>query len=114
VLLRSIRSRTIRFVNSSEPVTLRLAAAADLAALRRLAERDSAAVPPAPQLIAIRGRELEAAISLTSGELVADPFRPTADLRDLLRYAARRRPAPLRPRRVRRRTRSPLLRERLA
>jgi hypothetical protein len=101
-------------VSSSAPVTLRLAAAADLPALRRLAERDSASVPPAPQLIAIRGGKLEAAISLTSGELVADPFMPTADLRELLRYAARRRPALLRPRRARRHTRSPLLRERLA
>jgi hypothetical protein len=96
------------------PVTLRLAEASDLAALRRLAERDSASVPPAPRLIAVRDGELEAAISLNSGELVADPFRPTADVCALLRCAARPSRAPSRPRRARRRTRAPLLRERLA
>jgi hypothetical protein len=113
-LHRWIAVGTIVFVSSTAPVTLRLAEAVDLPALRRLADRDSAPVPPAPRLIAIRGGELEAAISLTSGELVADPFRHTADLCELLRCAARRRPARARPRRARRRTLSPLLRERLA
>ena len=69
------------------PVTLRLAGPADEIAIARLAERDSRAAPAAPRLVAERRGRLEAAISLTSGEAVADPFVRTAELLDLLRRA---------------------------
>jgi hypothetical protein len=72
------------------PVTLRIAESSDDGNLRRLAERDSAEVPPGPHLIAIRGSLLEAAISLSNGAIIADPFRRTVDSRELLRLAARR------------------------
>ena len=69
------------------PVTLRLADPADEIAIARLAERDSRAAPAAPRLVAERCGRLEAAISLTSGEAVADPFVRTAELLELLRRA---------------------------
>jgi hypothetical protein len=86
------------------PITLRLANHGDGRALRRLDERDSAALPPGPHVVAIRDGELEAAISLSTGEIVADPFRHTAELCQLLRWAVHRgttRPRPARPPRPR-------------
>jgi hypothetical protein len=70
------------------PVTLRLADAADGAALERLAQRDCRLLPPGPHLLAERDGRIEAAVSLASGELVADPFRRTAELCELLRCHA--------------------------
>ena len=67
-----------------QPVTLRPADVSDAAALERLAQLDSRQLPPGPHLIAIRGGDLAAAISLSTGTVIADPFRPTADLRELL------------------------------
>ena len=73
------------------PIELRIATRADDDALRRLAELDSRPLPPGPHLVGVREGRIDAALSLCTGELVADPFRPTADLSDLLRFAARRR-----------------------
>jgi len=89
-------------------IALRIASAADGDALDRLSELDSRPLPPGPHLVAVREGRLDAAISLATGELVADPFRPTADLADLLRFAARR----LRRERRRRRRSEPLLQPR--
>jgi hypothetical protein len=66
------------------PTTLRLGAADDLAELQRLAELDSRRLPPGPHLVAEREGRIEAALSLSTGELVADPFSRTAELRRLL------------------------------
>jgi hypothetical protein len=71
-------------------VTLRVSEPADSDALRRLAERDSAGVPRGPHLIAVRDGLVEAAIPLAGGAIIADPFRNTADSRELLRLAAKR------------------------
>jgi hypothetical protein len=68
-------------------LTLRTLGVADAAALRRLAERDSAAVPTGTILAAEVEGELVAAISLESGRVVADPFRPTAQIVELLRVS---------------------------
>ena len=70
------------------PVTLRRANATDAAELERLAARDSSPLPPGPHLVAERDRRIEAAISLATGELIADPFRRTAELCELLRCHA--------------------------
>ena len=70
-----------------EPVALRLAAC-DLGALERLAELDSRPLPPGPHLIAERDGEIRAALSLATREIVADPFRRTAELCELLRCYA--------------------------
>lgn len=72
-----------------QPVTIRLAGPADSEALARVAERDSRAVPPGPHLVAIRDAGIVAALSLRTGEVIADPFRPTAELVELLRFRAR-------------------------
>jgi len=85
VLLRLIEPTRIVAVL---PLTLRLAESSDADELRRLAERDSAALPPGPHLVAVREGNLEAAISLRSGAIVADPFRRTAETRELLRCLA--------------------------
>jgi hypothetical protein len=67
-----------------DTVVLRMAEPKDAEALRRVAGRDSAAIPAAPQLLAEAGGELVAAISLVDGARIADPFRPTAGLVELL------------------------------
>jgi hypothetical protein len=63
---------------------IRLADAADTAALQRVAERDSRPLPEGDLLVALVGGEIRAALSLGSGESIADPFHPTAALVELL------------------------------
>jgi hypothetical protein len=70
-------------------VVIRDAVAADEDALRRLAERDSARPIQGPAIVAEVGGELRAAISTAGGGAIADPFRPTAELVELLRVRAR-------------------------
>lgn len=88
-------------------ITIRPARAADAVALTRLAALDSASgPPPAPLLLAEVDGALRAALSLSDGSSIADPFYPTVELLELLRVRAagangarrgrRRRPA-LRP-----------------
>jgi hypothetical protein len=72
----------------SMPVTLRLAGDDDGPALRRLAELDSRPLPPGPHLVAEREGRIDAALSLSCGETVADPFRRTTELCELLRHSA--------------------------
>jgi hypothetical protein len=71
-------------VMSTSEIGIRILNEADLLALRRLAERDSAPVPTGTILGASVDGRLTAALSLTSGAEVADPFMPTAELRSLL------------------------------
>ena len=78
---------------SSPPIFIRNAYPDDADALGRLAALDSAPAPPAPVLVADVGGELRAALSLSDGSVVADPFAATADLVVLLEVQA----AQLRP-----------------
>jgi hypothetical protein len=71
--------------SADSAVTLRFAFPDDEVALARLAALDSAEPPSAPVLLAEVGGELRAALSLRDGDVVADPFRPTAGLIELLR-----------------------------
>jgi hypothetical protein len=86
-----------RTKNEREPkmntLTIRRATAADGFAVRRLAALDSAFPPTGDVLLAEIGDELWAAVSLDTGHAVADPFRPSGDLVDLLRFRAERRTA---------------------
>jgi len=89
-----------------QEVVVREATPADAAALARLAELDSATPPPAPLLVAEADGELRAAISVLDGNVVADPFHPSAELVAILRMRTgvtpdrnRSRLAPLRDRR---------------
>ena len=67
---------------------MRLAAPDDAAALERLAQLDSATLPAAPLLIGERAEHPVAALSLSDGVIVAEPFVPTADVVALLRLRA--------------------------
>jgi hypothetical protein len=70
------------------PITIRRATADDAATLRRVADRDSSEVPPAPQLVAEIDGDVRAAMSLVDGALVADPFHYTATIVELLEACA--------------------------
>ena len=73
---------------AAESVTLRYGVPGDEAALVRLAALDSSTAPAQPVLLAEVGGRLRAAMALSDGEVVADPFHPTAYLVDLLRARA--------------------------
>ena len=73
---------------SSDTVTLRLGVPADAQRLARLAALDSSQTPPPPALVAEVDGQLLAALGLSDGTVVADPFHPTANLIDLLRTRA--------------------------
>ena len=75
--------------NLAPTVVIRAARGSDGPALRRLAELDSSPLPGGDLLIAETGDEVVAALSLDTGAGVADPFRRTADVVDLLAYRAR-------------------------
>jgi hypothetical protein len=71
-------------------LTIRRATAADEFAVRRLSALDSAFPPTGEVLLAEVGDELWAALSVKTGRAVADPFRPSADVVELLRFRAER------------------------
>jgi hypothetical protein len=71
-------------VDVYDAVTVRLAGEEDVPAVRVLAERDGRPAPTGPMLVAEAGGDVLAARSLADGGAVADPFRPTAHLAELL------------------------------
>jgi hypothetical protein len=87
---REIETSTKELRMNNTALTIRRATAADAFALRRLATIDSAAPPTGDVLLAQMGDELWAAVSVDTGAAIADPFRPSGDLVDLLRYRAER------------------------
>jgi hypothetical protein len=74
----------------SPHIAIRLATGADTAALARIAALDSAPSPRGALLVARIDGELVAAHPLAGGRgrPIADPFRPTADARELLALRA--------------------------
>jgi hypothetical protein len=89
--------------DATEAVTIRMAVLADAAALRRLAELDSAPAPkPVPMLVAEVDGELRAALPLDGGRAIADPFRRTAEVVAILSERARQLARPTRRRTGRR------------
>ena len=73
-----------------ENITIRRATAADHVAVRRLAVLDSAFPPTGDVLLGEIDNELWAAVSVDTGQAVADPFRPSRDVVELLRLRASR------------------------
>ena len=71
-------------MSNQDTIEIRRLGLGDGAALRRLAEVDSASAPPAPVLGGIVEGRLVAAHSLLTGESIADPFHRTAEIRALL------------------------------
>lgn len=82
---------------SHDDIVIRRAYPDDQAVLARLTSLDSAPPIAGPALVAEQGGELRAALDLERGEIVADPFRPTAHLAELLRTQATRHEPALRP-----------------
>lgn len=81
-------------------MTIRMAGAADAPAVHALEELDSRRLAEGDVLIAAVDGEVRAALPLAGGDAVADPFRPTAELVELLAVhaaqlsASARNPAP--------------------
>jgi hypothetical protein len=70
--------------------TIRRASAADTTGIFRLAALDSASPPTGELLVAEVGDELWAAVEIDSGAAIADPFRPSGEFVELLRFRAAR------------------------
>lgn len=69
----------------SGSVELRLATASDQSTLDRLAALETDASLRGPALIGLVDGRAAAALDLTTGRVVADPFQPTAHVAELLR-----------------------------
>jgi len=74
---------------SGERVVLRRAQCQDANALDRLAALDGVRRPAGELMLAEVDGEILAAVPVAGGRAIADPFRPTADLVDLLRARTR-------------------------
>ncbi len=72
----------------ADPVLMRRATESDAARVRVLARLDDKRMPAGPFLVADVAGEIVAAVSLSSGVVVADPFRLTSDLVAMLRLRA--------------------------
>jgi hypothetical protein len=66
-------------------ITIRLSTPDDRVAILRLAELDSRRPPAGDALLAVVDGDVWAALPLGGGEPIANPFRPTAKLIELLR-----------------------------
>ena len=101
------RHRVARFASpcprlapaAERSVTLRFGSPADRHGIARLAELDGSGAPAHPVLVAEVHGQLLAALALSEGSVVANPFHRTADLIDLLRARARQLDGGRRPRR---------------
>ena len=85
---RQRRAQPSRHVAGDKSVTLRFGSFADQDALARLAAIDSAEPPAQPVLLAEVDGRVVAALALSDGTSIADPFYPTVDLIDLLQTRA--------------------------
>jgi hypothetical protein len=79
---------TDSFVAPLDGVTIRRSHARDREALERLAQLDSRHLADGQLLVAEVAGELRAALPLSGGAAIADPFRPTAPLVSLLQMRA--------------------------
>ena len=87
---------------NADSISIRPFADSDGQAVRDVAQRDSSLVPAGMLLVAEVDGQVRAVLSLHNGEVVADPFVPTAALIDLLRTRARQLTGGPPPRRRRR------------
>jgi hypothetical protein len=69
-------------------ITIRTSRSADAPELERLAALDSQRLPTGELLVAEVGNEIVAAYAPETSRAIADPFRRTADLIDMLRLRA--------------------------
>jgi hypothetical protein len=80
----------VNLLRTAPNVLIRAARGSDGSALVRLAALDSAHVPSGDLLVAESDGALIAALDLGSGATIADPFRPTSDVVELLQLRAAR------------------------
>jgi hypothetical protein len=73
---------------NTEAVLMRRATIADAGRIRVLARLDDKRLPAGPFLVAEVAGEIVAAVSLSNGTVVADPFRLTSDAVAMLRLRA--------------------------
>ena len=97
--VRAARSARRGSIADGLRLVLRRSTVEDEPALARLARLDSAPRPRGDMLVAEVEERIVAAVPFDGGRPIADPFRPTADIVDLLQARAEvlapaRRPAP--------------------
>lgn len=68
----------------SPAVTIRWATPDDARSVQCLAQLDESRVPAGPLLLAFVGEELWVAASVSTGAVLADPFRPSGDVAALV------------------------------
>lgn len=71
-----------------DTITIRTSTAQDRQAIVRLAALDSQRAPEGNAVLAFVGTELQAAMPIGGDGVLADPFRPTTELVELLRVRA--------------------------
>jgi hypothetical protein len=76
-------------MHARQSIAIRRATADDRRLLERLAALDSAPLPAGDMLIAEVEGEPQVAFEIASGATIADPFRPTAHLVELLSLRAK-------------------------
>jgi len=74
-------------IDSTE-ITIRAERTEDKSEIARVAGRDTHELPAGPLLVAEVGGNVRAAISLTDGSFVADPFHRTTELVEMLKIRA--------------------------
>jgi hypothetical protein len=94
MLRRLRRSEAVPVDTIDTPITIRAAAVQDAPAIARLAVLDGHRLPAGRQLVAEAGGRILAAVEVSSGATVADPFKPTAGVVGLVTLRAKQ----LRPR----------------
>lgn len=77
----------VTHIDSTE-ITIRAARAGDMGEIARVAGRDTDELPSGPLLVATAGERVRAAISLSDGAFVADPFHRTTELVEMLKIRA--------------------------
>jgi hypothetical protein len=73
----------------TEAITITHSTPDDTPNVRRLALLDDRRAPSGPALLAYVDGELRAAVGLVDGQAIADPFHPTAEIVEILRFQAR-------------------------
>jgi hypothetical protein len=89
-LARRGRSRTARapHVARGAVISIHLLGSDDTAALERLAQLAESPLPSGRALVAEVDGELWAALPLSTGEMLVDPFRPSSEIQQLLSLRA--------------------------
>ena len=95
---RTVRTEEPPVASAADDVELRLARVHDGAALERLALLDGRKTPRGPLVVAVVEERIVAALSVSGGTAIRDPFAATAHLVPLLELRASQLRAPARRR----------------